>query len=191
MSWTASLCHLGTSGNVTVDPGSPAPSPIFYFVVVAQDATHEGSYGRKSSGLERPEAMEVGACDLPQAVQGSFQTNGGCLMNGKNPPPACTSGQDPETFSPYVICSSACNAAWIANANSDGGFYHALQICQTFGDSTLGQFGGTCGSVCGYCQGGTSCKMNGPPTFDGSGNDCGSDEIGPILCETVPWQCLR
>jgi hypothetical protein len=44
------------------------PVGLQYFVVVGQDASAEGSYGKNSQGLERPEAVEVGECDLPQVV---------------------------------------------------------------------------------------------------------------------------
>jgi hypothetical protein len=37
-------------------------------VIVANDAVAEGSYGTDGAGAERPEAVGVGACDLPQAL---------------------------------------------------------------------------------------------------------------------------
>jgi hypothetical protein len=39
-----------------------------YFVVVAQNASSEGSYGHRSSGAQRPEATGTSACDLPQSL---------------------------------------------------------------------------------------------------------------------------
>ena len=111
----------------------------------------------------------------------------GCL-NGMLPPPVCTAGVDPETQSKYVLCQADCNQAWIS-ANT-GGNYHAQQICQLYGYSTLGRYGGTCGNVCGYCQAQTSCMATGNQNFDGGGT-CGQDQFGPIICFTVMWQCLR
>ncbi len=67
VSWKASACGLGTSGTASFDPGNPPPGGLVYFVIVGQDAAHEGSYGKSSSGLERPEAVSVGACDRPRA----------------------------------------------------------------------------------------------------------------------------
>ena len=37
-------------------------------VVVANDGSAEGSYGTNGLGVERPEAVGIGACDLPQAL---------------------------------------------------------------------------------------------------------------------------
>jgi len=66
LEWTGAFCDLGTSGSATFDPGDPNPGELFYFAVVGQGASSEGSYGRSSDDLERPEATEVGICDLPQ-----------------------------------------------------------------------------------------------------------------------------
>jgi len=62
--WSGSACNLGTTGSASFDPG---PGDAFY-VIVANDAAAEGSYGTNSAGIERPEAVGVGACDLPQAL---------------------------------------------------------------------------------------------------------------------------
>jgi hypothetical protein len=43
---------------------------FFYFVVVGQNYQEEGSYGRDSEGLERPEAIGLGACDEPRSLDG-------------------------------------------------------------------------------------------------------------------------
>jgi hypothetical protein len=64
--WTASACGRGTDGNTSFDPGTPPPGELVYFVIVGQDASSEGSYGKSSSGTERPEAIGVGACDRPR-----------------------------------------------------------------------------------------------------------------------------
>ena len=45
LSWTASHCGLGNSGSASFDPGTPAANGWFYFVIVGQTATQEGSYG--------------------------------------------------------------------------------------------------------------------------------------------------
>ena len=68
--WTSSACAVGNSGHATFDPGNPAPDSFFYFVIVGQNATQEGSYGSTTSG-ERPEAIGVGACDKPQQLAGT------------------------------------------------------------------------------------------------------------------------
>jgi plastocyanin len=63
--WRQSLC-ADASGTHVADLANPVG--LQYFVVVGQDASAEGSYGKNSQGLERPEAVEVGECDLPQVV---------------------------------------------------------------------------------------------------------------------------
>ncbi len=71
--WTNSACGLGNTGQASFDPGDPAPGTFFYFVIVGSNATDEGSYGRSFDGvseLERPEAIGVGTCDLPQDLTG-------------------------------------------------------------------------------------------------------------------------
>lgn len=102
-------------------------------------------------------------------------------------PNACDGGKDPQTGSPYVVCTASPSEAWLS-ANT-GGTYHATEICQLLGYSKLGSFGGTCGTVCGYCDGNHSCNNLGTKKFDGSGN-AGTDAYGQKLSNTVTWQCL-
>ena len=71
LAWSASHCGYDTSGQLNFDPGTPPPGSFFYFVVVGRNATAEGSYGKNSGGIEEPEAVGIGACDLPQNVNGS------------------------------------------------------------------------------------------------------------------------
>jgi hypothetical protein len=70
LAWTAATCGLGTDGTSSFDPGNPPPGVLIYFVIVGQNATSEGSYGRSSAGAERPEAVGVGACDRLQKSAG-------------------------------------------------------------------------------------------------------------------------
>ena len=137
------------------------------------------------------DAMNCGSCGnvCPPAMPGC--NNGVCAMgclNGKMPPRACQAGQDPVNMSNWVVCTADCMTAWIS-ANTSGNF-HAAKICMNLGYSKLGSYGGTCGNVCGYCQGNTSCMAPGMMHFDNAGN-CGMDANGPILCSTVMWQCLK
>jgi cysteine-rich repeat protein len=121
---------------------------------------------------------------------GNEINNDGCNTQCTTGPNVCDGGVDPGTGSPYVVCSVDEDGAWVANANNFGGTYHAELICQELGYTTIGAYGGTCGSVCGYCEMiPSSCDMNGTPNFDGGG-DCGEDALGPLLCTTVHWQCI-
>lgn len=61
--WSGMACAVGTSGAASFDPGLDSA----FFVVVANDAAFEGSYGTRSGGAERPQALS-GACDLPQSL---------------------------------------------------------------------------------------------------------------------------
>jgi len=102
------------------------------------------------------------------------------------PPQKCKTGNDPFTNAPWVVCSANAMQAWIS-AQSGGGTYTPLAICQSLGYSQVGPYGGNCNNVCGYCQGGTSCMNNGSMTFDMGGKSCGVDK----LCITVHWICLK
>ena len=120
-------------------------------------------------------------------------SNDGCTaLCESEHPQVCTQGNDPGTNAPWVVCEANADEAWIS-ANTQGQF-HPVLICQDLGYDTVGQWGGTCGNVCGYCQGGTSCNNTGNKNFDhgnwnGSGN-CGQDNLGPIICQTVMWTCV-
>ena len=68
LAWTGAACGLGTGGTATFDPGATAASIYVYFVVVGQNGSREGSYGRATGAAERPEAMGFGSCDLPRSL---------------------------------------------------------------------------------------------------------------------------
>ena len=55
-------CGLGTAGATTFDaaPGS------WWMVIVGRSTAAEGSYGRDSTGVERPQLVGTRPCDLPQ-----------------------------------------------------------------------------------------------------------------------------
>ena len=55
-------CGLGTSGATTFDAGSGS----WWMVIVGRTAAAEGSYGRDSSGTERPQLVGTRPCDRPQ-----------------------------------------------------------------------------------------------------------------------------
>ena len=64
VSWQNSYCNVTT----TFDPGNPAAGQFYYFVVVGQNGVLEGSYGQNSSGVERPESVGIGACEMAQGL---------------------------------------------------------------------------------------------------------------------------
>ncbi|MBZ5640384.1 MAG: carboxypeptidase regulatory-like domain-containing protein [Acidobacteriia bacterium] len=73
-SWSSSACAVGNTGRAAFDPGDPQPGEFYYFVIVGQTSTKEGSYGfsqGESGPAERPEAAGVGACDRPQELTGA------------------------------------------------------------------------------------------------------------------------
>jgi hypothetical protein len=70
VAWTNAACAVDNTGHASFDPGDPAPDGFFYFVIVGQNATKEGSYGTGTMG-ERPEAIGIGACDRPQDLAGT------------------------------------------------------------------------------------------------------------------------
>ena len=72
VNWTNAHCSLGATSPATFDPGTPSSGSFYYFVIVAQNAGKEGSYGTNSSGAERPEANNAGwSCNKPQDLSGS------------------------------------------------------------------------------------------------------------------------
>ena len=62
--YAGAACGVGTSGTASFDPG-PGDS---FFLIVARDGAVEGSFGTRSTGVERPEAGNVGSCPLPQSL---------------------------------------------------------------------------------------------------------------------------
>lgn len=105
-------------------------------------------------------------------------------------PEVCFGDADPLSGALWVVCSASATEAWIAHALPGGGEFHPELICASLGYASVGEYGGTCDNICGYCQSGTSCLANGDPIFD-SGGDCGMDEGGIVLCPSVHWQCTN
>ena len=62
--YSGAACGLGTTGSASFDPGAGD----FFFLIVAHDGAVEGSFGERSTDVERPEAGSVGACPLPQSL---------------------------------------------------------------------------------------------------------------------------
>jgi hypothetical protein len=74
VAWSSSICSLGNDGLAVVDPGEPPAGGLLYFVLVGQNGSREGSYGRSwtaVAGTERPEATGVGSCHRSQDLTGS------------------------------------------------------------------------------------------------------------------------
>lgn len=62
-SWSGRVCGIGTSGTTTFNPGTGS----YFFVVVGNNGTVEGSYGKNSAGAERPESTTGAGCaNIPQ-----------------------------------------------------------------------------------------------------------------------------
>ena len=64
--YSDAACFVGTSGTASFDPGSGS----WFFLVVASNGSEEGSFGKDSTVVERPEAVGVGICDVPQNLAG-------------------------------------------------------------------------------------------------------------------------
>jgi hypothetical protein len=64
--YTDAACFLGTSGTTSFDPGPGN----WFFLIVASNGSEEGSYGGDWTATERPEAVGVGACDVPRNLTG-------------------------------------------------------------------------------------------------------------------------
>ena len=121
---------------------------------------------------------------------GTDERGGRCVPTGQCAAAACQQGTDPETGAVYMVCRADASTAWVSFSQPGGGLYHADQICQLLGYKASGPFGGTCGNVCGFCEGAASCQAPGTESYDFQGA-CGSDEHGRILCYTVNWECVK
>jgi len=64
--YAGAQCFVGVDHEVVFEPG---PSSRF-FLIVANDGTNEGSYGRDSNGIERGEHTSTAYCDYPQDLTG-------------------------------------------------------------------------------------------------------------------------
>jgi hypothetical protein len=71
VAWTSAACGFGPGGTASVSPGTPPPGSFFYFVVVPSNGVKQGSYGRSSANVERPAAVGLGTCNLPQQLGGT------------------------------------------------------------------------------------------------------------------------
>jgi len=61
-SWSVADCLVGADGSASFDSGPLAPGSWQYFVVVGNDGTREGSYGRDAAGAERAPAAALPGC---------------------------------------------------------------------------------------------------------------------------------
>ncbi len=125
-------------------------------------------------------------CDDGNDVNGD-----GCNSHCTTGPNACDTGVDPGNGAQYVVCQADDDLVWVAGLEDGGAEYHAEAICIELGYTGIGEHGGNCGSVCGFCEMvETTCDMPGEPFFNNAGDSCGSDELGQILCLTVHWTCI-
>ncbi len=101
------------------------------------------------------------------------------------PPSPCTTGTygtEPGS-DPWVVCFADQSIAWLS---SDAfGTYHINDICQYLGYNFAAQWGENCGSVCGYCEGFTSCQSPGTQFYDGFVG-CSPPQT---LCSEGIWLC--
>jgi len=88
--------------------------------------------------------------------------------------------------SDWIVCRVDVNSAWISGINA--GIYQSIQICNYLGFTNVTAYGGTCGTVCGFCDnGGSGCgtTSNAGYVFEGSNGMC----TFPNLCYYVQWLC--
>ena len=66
LTFSGQACGVGDTGSATFNPG---PGSVFW-VIVANDGSVEGSYGKDSSEMERMEDSVLAACNLAQDLLG-------------------------------------------------------------------------------------------------------------------------
>ena len=109
------------------------------------------------------------------------------------PPSACFSSNAyvTGTAANWTVCSANALTAWVSSTAP--ATFNPTAICQLLGYAAVSQCGGTCGSVCGYCQSGTtSCTSPGSETFDSGGLSSPLTPTTPALTSygmTVHWLC--
>jgi len=187
-----SLASCGACGNVCparANATTTCQAGLCGFTCNAGFANCDGNAANGCEVNLNTDATNCGVCGNRCAASCNAGSCG-CLAGGLLPPSSCRAGTDPFTGSAWTTCRADCNSAWLS-ANSSGR-YHANYICQQLGYRTIGRWGGTCGTVCGYCGAG-SCSSPGSQTYDNgtNGPNCGSDSNGGIYCITVMWECLR
>lgn len=132
------------------------------------------------------ESLLSGTC-APQlslaAGSGSCSIDSICEEDNPITGEVCFSSSEFSDADPWVICDIDETEAWVSA--DTGGTYNATAICQSLGFDAVGQQGGTCGNVCGRCEGPTSCESPGLRSFDGGGGDPAS------LNTTVQWTCVN
>jgi hypothetical protein len=106
---------------------------------------------------------------------------------------ACTADKD-VSGSNYVICAMNSTGAWItANNNGGGCTYGALNICKKYGFTKVNRWGGTCGTICGYCNSATCSAPQGQFTLGGNYTTYDSGGGNPVnggnISCTVQWEC--
>jgi len=101
-------------------------------------------------------------------------TGGG---GGNFPPAVGTTGNAGVlSGSIWTVCRADNATAWVASTG--GGQYNGVAACQALGYAGVNAWGGTCGTVCGYC---------GSPneTYDSNGGPTPPTNFG----STVHWRC--
>jgi len=103
----------------------------------------------------------------------------GVVDNDANCPPAVgtTGNAGVNSGANWIVCRADAATAWVA-ANR-GGNYNPTTACNALGYRSVDAWGGTCGTVCGFCG------MDGDETYDGAGGNA------TALTFTVHWRCVR
>lgn len=79
---------------------------------------------------------------------------------------------------PWIVCRADSQTAWVAANNA--GEYDGVAACQSLGYSGVNAWGGTCGTVCGYCG------QLGNEHYDGAGASSPT-----YIRFTVHWRCVK
>ena len=172
--------NSSTLVEVTVDDNNGETTNASTTVKLKSCPSNKGNCdGKASNGCE----IDLNSNDNNCGACGKSCTGGKQCSQGKcvSFPSQCQTGQGPQYGDTYVVCRADATSAWVSHKG--GGEYNARRICSELGYNRVTDWGGTCGNVCGYCEGGTSCNNPGKNTFDGSGGSPNS------LSTVVQWRC--
>jgi len=160
--WTGSTDTTTFSGD-TIAASDTTGGDSWYCIAVADDGTDDSPDGRSASvTVKKGATPTVGLT----GTYGSFKPDG-------------------RPNDGWKICRTSGGTTWIA-ANSGGGFkFH--EICKYFGYKGADAWGGTCGTVCGYCgTPGSERYSSTGPVGTVSGNYSSTE-----IYYTVHWRCAN
>lgn len=184
------LSNCGACGNACSFANGVADCQSGACVLTSCKSGYGDCDATTTNGCEKDVQSDVANC----GACGYACTNGWYCVSGRCSqfPATCSTSTD-VSGAQYTICAMNQTGAWIAGNNKGGCSFAALDICKKYGFTKVTRWGGTCGTICGYCSNKYSCASpqgsftlgGNYTTYDSGG---GNPNTGNITC-TVHWEC--